>query len=295
MNRNKFNLVIVFFLIAFSDYGQRVITLYDGKSPAGSENITSPEILEKNANGEITSVSNVSKPTLIVYRPEKGLENGTAIIVCPGGSFRYLSIDGEGISVAKFLTSKGITVFILKYRLVPDSVWPMKRFRKDLWSLNFHRLDSVAKPYVPLAVADGFEAIKYTRSHAAEYGIDSTRIGIMGFSAGGTLSALVAMTYNGASRPNFVAPVYAYCGPILDNKVPSDAPPMFLTWASNDPISNGNPQLYEKWRDAGKSVEMHCFYSGGHGFALAKKNLPTDTWSDLFIDWLTNQGFLKMK
>jgi acetyl esterase/lipase len=117
----------------------------------------------------------------------------------------------------------------------------------------------------------------------------------MGFSAGGTLSGSVAQTYDKKSRPDFVAPIYAYFPAMLGEKVPDDAPPMFLALAADDIIANANTKLYEKWRDAGKSVEMHIFSKGGHGFGMQKKGQPTDKWPELFRDWMVNQGFIKNK
>jgi len=272
--------------------GQQVIQLYNSNLPAGSEMLNLPEKSQTNAKGQIVSVANVSRPTLTVIAPEKGRGNGTAVIVCPGGAFRFLSFGAEGFDVANWFVSKGITAFILKYRLVPEWEGINNTLYKDLSTKNFARIDSVNAPFVPLAVADGREAVRYVRQHASEYGIETNRIGMIGFSAGGTVVGSVAQTYDQESRPDFAAPIYAYCGAIIGDKVPADAPPMFLALAADDPIADGNTQLYEKWRDAGKSVEMHIFPKGGHGFGIRTNNQPTDEWISRFEDWLFVNGFI---
>lgn len=280
-------------VIFFLGYAQTVIPLYNGQQPAGSEILTVPEKLQKNDKGEVTMVSSVSMPTLTVYKPEAGSANGTAVIICPGGAFRFLSFASEGNEVAKWMVSKGITAFILKYRLVPETPGINSTLFQDLQKAYFARLDSVNAPYVPLAVADGREAVKYVRQHADEYGLDPHRIGMMGFSAGGTVTGSVAQTYDALSKPDFVAPIYAYVPAILGDKVPADAPPMFLALASDDPIANANTRLYEKWRDAGKSVEMHIYPKGGHGFGIQKRGQPTDDWTVRFENWLSVLGLIK--
>jgi acetyl esterase/lipase len=272
---------------------QTVIPLYNGQRPAGSEILTTPEKLQKNDKGEVIMASSVSMPALTVYKPEAGAANGTAMIICPGGAFRFLSFASEGNDVAKWLVSKGITAFILKYRLVPETPGINSTLFQDLQKAYFARLDSVNAPYVPLAVADGLEAVKYVRQHAAEYGIDPHRIGMMGFSAGGTVTGSVAQTYDAQSKPNFVAPIYAYVPAMLGDKVPADAPPMFLALASDDPIANANTRLYEKWRDAGKSVEIHIYAKGGHGFGIQKRGLPMDDWTERFERWLSVLDLIK--
>jgi acetyl esterase/lipase len=291
----KFLLTILLVGAVLSGFAQNVIPLYNGQRPAGSEMLTYPEKLQKNPKGEVVMISGVSMPTLTAYKPESVLAKGTAVIICPGGAFRFLSFASEGVEVAKWLVSKGITAFILKYRLVPDKPGINNTLFQDLQKSYFARIDSVNAPYVPLAVADGLEAVKYVRNHAAEYGIDPLRIGMIGFSAGGTVTGSVAQTYDAESRPDFVAPIYAYCPAMLGDKVPADAPPMFLALATDDPIAYANTRLYEKWRDAAKPVEMHIYSKGGHGFGIQKRGLPTDDWTLRFEEWMSVQGFMKNK
>jgi len=283
----KISFVLFCLMFVMVSYGQEVVRLYNGEVPAGSEVLTKKEYVRKSETGEVITYRNVSMPTLTIHEPAQDKKNGIAMVICPGGGFTGLAFNLEGTNVAKWCNDHGITAFILKYRLMPLTPEVMKA-QNDPGG----KFDSLIGPYVKLAVADGLEAVKYVRSHANEYGIDANKIGIMGFSAGGTVAGSVAQTYNQDSRPDFVAPIYAYCPAILGDAVPDDAPPMFQTLASDDHIANWNPGFYEKWRDAGKSVEMHCFYSGGHGFAMEKTGKASDKWVELFYDWLVNQGFL---
>ena len=273
--------------------GQQIIPLYDGKRPQGSELLNLPERQEMNDKGELFKIYNTSMPSLTVFKPEKGSENGTAVIVCPGGAFLFIEYDKEGVDVARWLVSKGITAFVLKYRITPSSGEFNKAPSKDSTKRNAGSIETMISPYVPLAVADGREAVKYVRQHASEYGIETNRIGMIGFSAGGALIGSVAQNYEEASRPDFVAPIYPFCNAMLNNKVPTDAPPMFLALASDDPIAKGSTALFEKWRDAGRQAEIHIFHAGGHAFGVEIRNKPTDGWMPIFEDWLLTNGYIR--
>ncbi|WP_340112943.1 alpha/beta hydrolase [Maribellus mangrovi] len=282
------NLAIALFLImiTYCSYGQKIIPLYNGETPQGNELLTLEERVRLDENDEIVTIRNVSMPTLTVIQPKEENNRGTALIICPGGGFQGLAYQQEGTATAKWCVENGITAFILKYRLMP---FPYAELDKA----NPSQRDSLFMKFVHLAVADGLEAIKYVRNHASEYGLDPARIGIVGYSAGGTLVGSVAHIYTSESRPDFVVPIYAYCGAMLGDEVPTDAPPMFLVWAADDQIASGNPGLYEKWKKAGKSIEMHSFYSGGHGFSVIKQDKPSDIWPELFMDWMEYQGFIE--
>jgi acetyl esterase/lipase/lysophospholipase L1-like esterase len=287
--------IVIWISLNLTSTGQQVISLYNGKLPPGSELLTLPEQVFKDDKGEVFMHTNVSMPTLTVIRPEKGRENGTAIIVCPGGGFLSVGYSVEGLNTAKWLVSKGFTVFILKYRSTPMTDKVNKIMEENMRKHSFAHVDSLIGPFVPLAVADGKEAVSYVRQHASEYGVEQNRIGMMGFSAGGALIASVALTYEKESRPDFVAPIYSFCQAMIGDKVPADAPPMFMAMAADDPISNCNTALYEKWRDAKRPVEMHIFFEGGHGHGIDKQNKAFDGWMSLFEDWMTLNGFTLTK
>ncbi|HST21115.1 MAG TPA: alpha/beta hydrolase, partial [Blastocatellia bacterium] len=157
------------------------------------------------------------------------------------------------------------------------------------------KLDEDNAAVIPLAFADGLAAVSYVRKHATEFGISPTRIGLMGFSAGGTVTASVAFTYTAENRPDFVAPIYAYMGAVKETVVPKDAPPMFIAAATDDQLglAPDSINLYGKWLAAKKPVELHMYSKGGHGFGMRKQNLPSDQWIERFGDWLQVQGLLK--
>lgn len=271
---------------------QQVVRLYPGVAP-GSENWTHPERTDTMPQQNVIWTSSVKDPTLTIFKAPR--PNGVAVIVCPGGAFRGLAIGHEGYDVAAWLNERGITALILKYRVLNGGVEADPGFMHDFQTLNFARIDSVNLPIVPLAVADGKEAVRYARSHAAELGIDADRIGMIGFSAGGTLIASVAQTYDEESRPDFIAPIYAYAGAVLGGAVRAHAPPMFLAYAADDAIAAGNPDLYRKWQAAGVPSEMHAYASGGHGFGLRTQGLPSDMWAKDFESWLWMQNLTTTK
>jgi acetyl esterase/lipase len=258
---------------------------------AGSENWPQKEKEYFSPIFNTDVVTNVSKPTLTVFQPEPSMSNGTAVVICPGGAFHALSINMEGNDVAKWLVGKGVTAFVLRYRLVPsgdDAV-------KELMSKTQAKMQEDSSKVVPLAIADGGAAVSYVRKHAAEFGVSPQRIGLMGFSAGGTVTAANAFKYSADSRPDFVAPIYAYMGVVTDTTVPSDAPPAFIVAASDDQLglAPDSVTIYSKWIAAKKSAEIHMYAKGGHGFGMRKQNLPTDQWIERFGEWLQLQGLLK--
>jgi acetyl esterase/lipase len=269
---------------------EKVLRLYEGPAP-GSENWTHTEQESRSNlwNGHI--VFNVVNPTLTMFRPDAAKANGTAAIICPGGAFFALSIDSEGCNVARWLNEQGVTCFVLKYRLVECKTDDPTR---ELMTRG--KLDPLVEPIVKLALADGLAAVGLVRKHATEYGINPKRIGIIGFSAGGTVAASVAYNYSPETRPDFVAPIYlAYNWTIKPSGVPADAPPMFILAATDDPLKLAphSLDLYKDWTAAKKPAELHLFATGGHGFGMKKQNLPTDRWIERFADWLDMQGLLK--
>jgi acetyl esterase/lipase/lysophospholipase L1-like esterase len=228
-----------------------------------------------------------------VFLPDPSIATGTAVIICPGGGFQILSINKEGNDVAKWLNQHGVAAFVLKYRLthsLTDN--PALELMTRMGKKDF---EQEAAKVIPLGIADARQAITYVREHAAEYGLSSSRIGIMGFSAGGTLTAASAYNYAKANRPDFVAPIYPYFPPALQSAIPADAPPMFITAATDDNLNLAphSVDIYNKWIASKHSAELHLYAKGGHGFGMRKQNIPTDTWIERFNDWLGLKGFLK--
>lgn len=272
---------------------QRVIPLYDGK-PKGSENWTWKEQISTENDFNTPVVYNVTQPTLTAYLPPYYQANGTAVIIAPGGAFHTLSIDHEGTEVAKWLNSKGVAAFVLKYRVArsytDDPVMELGEKMKD-----FEKLNEENEPIIPLAMADGLAAVQYVREHATELDVNPEKIGFMGFSAGGTLTMSVVYNASDENRPNFIAPVYAYEPAIIGSAVPVAKTPIFVAVAGDDQL-NMMPysiNIYQKWFEAGQSAELHIYQQGGHGFGMKKQKLPVDTWYERFGEWLHLQGYFR--
>jgi acetyl esterase/lipase/lysophospholipase L1-like esterase len=284
--------MIALLLLGFAaSEAQQVIPLYSGPAP-GSGKWDWQEGEMYSDIWQTRVVYNVATPTLTAYLPAAGTANGTAVVICPGGGFHALSIDSEGIDVAKWLNAKGIAAFVLKYRLVKSETKdPVKELSAKM--AQGDRFDKDNARLIPLAISDGLQAVTYLRKHAREYKLNPRRIGIIGFSAGGTVTTGVAYQGKGDSRADFVAPVYAYIPPSLKAAaVPENAPPMFVVAASDDQLGLAphSIALFNKWLDAKKSTEIHLYSQGGHGFGMRTQNLPSDTWIARFGEWLEIQG-----
>ncbi len=242
---------------------------------------------------------NVVSPSLTLFRPDPARANGTAIVIAPGGAFHFLMIDHEGYEMARWLAERGVTAFVLKYRLgrTPDADADLLDFRNDLQRrLAESRTGTVPSDVFPLDIRtkgedDGRQAIRFVREHAAEWNIDPTRIGIAGFSAGGGVAMGPVHEHDALSRPDFAACIY---GAHRDLEVPADAPPLFIAIADDDtsvpPLSA--LRLYEGWQAAGKPAELHVFGNGAHGFGMTRTGLLSDPWIDLFGAWMGARGLL---
>lgn len=272
--------------------GQEIVQLrnmggqFNGYIAANGKEIMSPM-------GKDKTVYNVTEPSLTVFKPENGFANGTAVVICPGGAFHMLSIDNEGNRVAEWLTKKGVTCFVLRYRLVP--IEGNDPFRVVMTTMaNREKLEQVTKPVIPQAIEDGMQALRYVKDHAEKYKIDQDRIGIIGFSAGGTIAAAAGLRFTDDIKPAFIAPIYAYLGELEKAEVPKNAPPLFVAAATDDPLGFAAPntQLYLNWIRAAKPAELHVYSKGGHGFGMRKQNKPSDDWIDRFGEWLKSLKLL---
>jgi acetyl esterase/lipase len=260
------------------------VPLWPGPAP-GSEDWNYPETVTLQPPDSTRRITNVTRPTLTIFLPEASLANGTAIIICPGGGFRWLSFDNEGTILARWLNAQGVAAFVLKYRVMRT---------RDSGERDSGEVALRSKAIVPLAVADGQRAVSLVRSRAAEWHLAKDRIGILGFSAGGHVAVAVSMHHDDTSRPDFAA--FIYPGTPEELNPPADAPPMFLAQADDDksvPPADHAIRIYQAWKKAGLSAEMHIFARGGHGFGMRKSGLPAESWTDRFRDWLGAQGLLK--
>jgi acetyl esterase/lipase/lysophospholipase L1-like esterase len=293
MRRKKLLFLLLLLAAISSRAQQKVIPLYSGPAP-GSENWNWTAHENDSNLYHSHTVYNVSRPTITVYPADSThTPTGTAVIVCPGGGLQTLSIMQEGYAVVKWLQQKGITAFLLRYRLmhtIGDDP-----YKEMLDKMKKGTVLQEQAPVQPLSIADARAAIAYVRAHAAEFGVSPSRVGIIGFSAGGTLSAATAYGYTPENKPDFVGAIYPYFPPAMQAAVPVDAPPLFITVASDDPgemQSHSSVTLYEAWVKAKHSAEIHVYAKGGHGFGMNEQGLPTDSWKDRFADWLDQQGLI---
>ena len=245
-------------------------------------------------------VSNVSRPTLTVYSPT-GTNTGAAVVVFPGGGYQILAIDLEGTEVCDWLTARGITCVLLKYR-VPLS--------GPSWQNHRH-----INPKPAPALQDAQRAVGLVRFHAARWHVDPHKIGVLGFSAGGHLVAAISngferRTYRSVDaadtvscRPDFAVAVYpghlwaperGALGFNPDIHVTRQTPPTFLVQAETDSVDNVNQSLvyYIALKDAGVPVEMHLYAAGGHAFGLRRTRDPITAWPTLVEKWLETIGIL---
>ncbi len=231
-------------------------------------------------------VTNVSTPSMEVFLPESGQSNGVAVIIAPGGGLFAHSIESEGKAVARWLSERGYTAFVLKYRLVPtgqDGVREIQTLSSENPAAIMERVGRL----LPYSVEDGLNAIRHVRQRATQYSIDPDKIGFMGFSAGGAVTMGVGYSGKGESLANFLVPVYPWTDAYPVQKAPEVAQPMLIICASDDPLglAGGSVDLYRAWLDAGSVVSLHMYSKGGHGFGMKTQNLPSDSWIVRFHEW----------
>lgn len=235
--------------------------------------------------GKIHVITNVTVPTLTIIRPSPQKANGTAMVVLPGGSFRALAWDVDGLETGEWLASEGITAFVLKYRVRP----PQKGETFGETLEDFARTTQARRA---IAVADAEQAIRLIRSHARQYAIAPTRVGIIGFSAGAMATVDVALASDAGVRPDFAVPMY---GAALTDDVPSSsAPPLFIGAAQDDqqlPATN-SVEIFRRWTKAGRPAELHIYERGGHGFGFRHHQSTSDRWPASFHVWLASHGYL---
>lgn len=232
-------------------------------------------------------VRNIHNPSITVFLPSADKATGAAVVVVPGGGHRELVFDAEGRDAAEFLNELGVAAFVLKYRLAREKDSPYK--------IETHARD------------DARRALRLVRSRASEWKLDPQRIGILGFSAGGEVAALVA--YDAApgdpqasdpveqmsGRPDFQIVVYPGPLGIPRDKVPADAPTLLLI-CTNDDRGHIEPtlDLLAKYRAAGAPVEAHIYSRGGHAFNMGRRSelLTLRGWPERMADWLRDNGWL---
>ena len=264
-------------------------------TPPGENRLTAPEKWDQNKPGEPTfrRVTNVSHPTLTVFRPPADKDTGVAVIVCPGGGYVNLMMDYEGEDIAKWFNSIGVTGIVLKYRVPAPQGTPR---------------------WLP-GLQDAQRSISIIRSKAAEWKLSPDRIGMLGFSAGGHLTAAASAGFEKrvydaiddvdkvSCRPDFGVVIYP--GGVIDKqtkqlsaetKPNANTPPTFIAQANDDPVNAENSvALYLALKEAGVSAEMHIYSSGGHGFGIRPSTRPSATWIQRCQEWMVDRGILKAK
>jgi acetyl esterase/lipase len=279
-----------------------VVALWPGKAPdevgkIGAETVRmSPKLSRKEV--EVTEstrlVTNVTKPTITIYRPAKDKDTGTAMLICPGGGYWNLYWKLEGEEVAAWLNKLGVTAILLKYR-VP------------------RRPDEPKGEPARRPLQDAQRAVSLVRSKAKEWGIAPNRIGMVGFSAGGHLAVATATSFEKRTykpiddidkvscRPDFAVAVYSGYLKAKDKdelapglRVPARTPPIFLAHGGADIISPPEHSLfmYLALKRAGVSAELHIYADAAHDFAVRPSDRPCSTWTRSCADWMRQQGFL---
>ena len=255
--------------------------------------------------GDAAMLRNVSEPMLTVFRPTNGKPNGIGVVVCPGGGWRILAWEHEGLDFVRWLAAHGYTAFLLKYR-VRGTPPTQAEYDADMAKL-YTQIDVTRKgrnaprtigDVVPAeslrearaaAADDGRRAVAIVRERAKQWDIHPTKVGMIGFSAGAFLVVDVALDPRAAPLA-FVAAIYG--GETLGRPVPKDAPPLFTCIAQNDVLLYRVVEgLYADWTDAERSAELHIYRRGDHGFGMVKQGMPSDRWIEQFSDWLVDLGF----
>ena len=236
---------------------------------------------------------NITAATLTPFLPDPAKANGAAVIVAPGGGFRWLSMGNEGWEVAQALADRGIAAFVLKYRLQPTPV-SLEDFKESM-NQTFAAAGAgenrprPPRPDLSNQLADAEVAYALILKRAKEWGVDPSRLGMIGFSAGAGLTMHCTL-HSQTMKLAFIGPIYGGMGPV---DVPKDAPPMFNVIATDDFLFRGQFGVIKSWFDAGRPVEFHLYQNGGHGFGLGNPDRTSNRWFDAFMHWLDVNGFLK--
>lgn len=276
-------LISAFILLLFSinSFSQKkdLIYLWPGKVP-GEISEKRPAVIDTNRKDKIVRFSEVTNPAIEIWLPDPKISNGAAVVVCPGGGYRILAYDKEGTEIAAWLNKIGIAAFVLQYR-IPD--------KKEG------------------ALQDVQRAIRTVRNNAKRWNLNSEKIGVMGFSAGGSLSARASTLFNNKTyppvdktdslscKPSFtmlIYPAYLDQGPDLtltpELILSKDVPPVYIFQTADDQYGNSALVFASAMRFAKLPVELHILPTGGHGYGLRQGTTAGETWPLLAEKWLGN-------
>jgi acetyl esterase/lipase len=235
------------------------------------------EKIEERGKGGVVdrAISNVVQPAITVYLPAKDRANGTGIVIAPGGGYQHLAIDKEGHDVARWLNTVGIGALVLKYRL-PGSM-------RGESQTDIHQVADK----IHVALEDAEAAVRLARENAAKWNLKPNAIGMMGFSAGGHLAAMMGMLAPPDARPDFLVLGYPAIPGVLN--VTAETPRTFLFAADDDPTvnpANNANRFFAALHAAKVPAELHIYSSGGHGFGILKSGKTSAAWPDALVAWL---------
>ena len=273
-------IVLLSFSLNLFSQEKEIIKLWPGKVPGETEAKHAPVITDNNS-GNVTRLTDITDPAIVVYPASSENNNGAGIIVCPGGGYNILAVDKEGYEVAEWLNTLGYSAFVLQYRVPKKQKGALQDFQR---------------------------AIRIIKSKAVEWKLNPEKVGAIGFSAGASLSARASARYNEktypkvdeldelACRPEFALLIYPggldkgeNRSLISEIKVDKNTPPMFVFATADDKHGNSALVITTALRDAKIPVELHLLPEGGHGYGLRTGNIAGETWPDLAKQWLQNQ------
>jgi endo-1,4-beta-xylanase len=291
MRSRSLCVAVPFFLVlisalAFAGEQPAEIPLWPDGAPGFEKRKADKETKTDKPNKEYT-ISNIHNPSVMVFLPPRDKATGAAVVIAPGGGHKELWMVHEGINPARWLNEHGIAAFVLKYRLQRETGSPYK----------------IAEH----ALQDGQRAVRLVRSRAKEWGVNPGRIGMMGFSAGGEVTALVCANPDKGKpdaddpvervscRPDFQALVYSGPQGITGATVTREVPPTFIVVGDNDNFATMLTNHYLALKKAKVSAELHVYANVGHGFGVreSKTRRPVDGWLQRFEEFLSVQGMLK--
>ena len=258
-----------------------VLDLWPDGPPGTTTDVGPEREIKREPPDGVVRLTDVSQPQITVYRPKQ--PNGAAVLVCPGGGYKILAYEHEGTQVCEFFNQHGVTAILLKYRVPAPRDLPLQ---------------------------DAQRALGLIHDHAEDWGIDRSRIGMLGFSAGGHLTLMTCLKSDGqqagAEAANHPAPAFATLvypaylvargteGPLVDEVVVTEkSPPLCLVHAADDPwSSSGSALLAVEYKKHKIPCEVHIYAKGGHGFGMKQTGFPVDSWPDRVIEWMDSLGLL---
>lgn len=274
------SILLAFTLVSLAAQAQQVIPLWEKGAPGFESRRDEPE------QHKDWWYKNIHNPSLTLFLPPPGKANGTAVIVAAGGGHRELVFNPEGVEPAQYLASLGVTAFALKYRLFrePGSKYTIENTAQDIR-----------------------RAMRTVRARAAEWRVDPKRLGVMGWSAGGEVAALVAyppvegdpvstdLIERASARPDFE--ILIYPGPLgIPERIPRDAPPLFLLGAADDEyVADVLFDLARKYHESGASIETHIYAQGKHAFNMGQRSgyVSIRNWPARLAEWLQDRGYTR--